>query len=165
MNLLAIDPGKQGLAFALFRGTTLVSGGVHALRGTLADQCEQAAAGARSIARAQPVQSLTATVEEMVHYPKPGMTTREQSAKIRDLLRLQAIGSAAAWASGAWAVTYRPPASWKGQISKSLCQERIAKRLSPEELARAQTIAKRYGARGHNLWDAIGLGLVELGRM
>ncbi len=53
------------------------------------------------------------------------------------------------------------PADWKGQVPKAVMIERIKKTLTPEETKRVVLA----GAKSHNIWDAVGIGLFHLGRL
>jgi hypothetical protein len=59
----------------------------------------------------------------------------------------------------------RYPADWKAQVDPDQLIERIKGFLTPRELHMAEGVCEIYGARGHNIWDSIGLGLFTLGRM
>lgn len=54
--------------------------------------------------------------------------------------------------------------TWKGSVDADVFVQRVLKALTPEELAR---VPRRPRAKDvdHNCADAIGLGLVQLGRM
>jgi hypothetical protein len=60
-------------------------------------------------------------------------------------------------------VTLYKPSQWKGQTPKAIHHERIKKLLSADELSRV-VLPKAKKTLGHNVWDAIGLGLFHLGR-
>ena len=83
--------------------------------------------------------------------------------RVNDLIKLayragwHARGFECAWDS----VVLVPPKKWKGSVDPDIMIERIKSKLSPGELARVSN----YGARTHNVWDAIGLGLWHLKRM
>lgn len=79
-----------------------------------------------------------------------------------DLLGLAAVdGALAAICLDYKVVTYLPR-EWKGQVPKDVMVERIKSRLTPEELTRVELPAKSLQ---HNVYDAIGLGLKDLGRL
>lgn len=48
------------------------------------------------------------------------------------------------------------PSQWKGSTPKAICRERIKRVLSEAEVARITGT--------HDAWDAVGIGLVALGR-
>ena len=155
MALIAIDPGRQGLAFACFRDGQFDYGFVEHLPEGLGPQREQARA-------VSPVTSAdTAVVEEMVYYPQRG--SAKASSQIAALLHLQTIGALAA--APARAISWCPARRWKGSLPKGVCRVRVRAALDKVELTRLEDNARSYGARGHNLWDAVGLGLYCLGRM
>ena len=154
--IVGIDPGENGLALALMRGPReFVAGAVVALNGrTLAERCYEArhAAGCFNLD-----QVYRCVVEEMIHYPKRGATTAEAARKAADLLHLQALG---AWTAAAFhpsEIVYRPAREWKGAIPDAAVKRRIQKRVTAESFEAIEACAARYGARAHNLWDAVGL--------
>lgn len=54
------------------------------------------------------------------------------------------------------------PKSWKGQTPKPIMVKRIQERLTEEE--RKHVELPRAQSLGHNVWDAVGIGLHHLGR-
>ena len=70
-----------------------------------------------------------------------------------DLLPLVAIGIALCARFGAGTRYF--PHEWKGQMKKEQTEERIRSRLSESELS----CVEATGHKGHNVWDAVGLGL------
>lgn len=56
------------------------------------------------------------------------------------------------------------PRTWKGNAPKDVTNRRTVAALSPEELSRVP-VRPRAKTPDHNLLDAIGLGLSELGRL
>jgi hypothetical protein len=52
------------------------------------------------------------------------------------------------------------PSEWKGQLDKEQTEQRARERLSKSEFASFVSV----GALDHNTWDAVALGLYELGR-
>jgi hypothetical protein len=52
------------------------------------------------------------------------------------------------------------PHTWKGSVKKAVMTARIPTHLTVEELPRVE----RVGAKDHNTWDAVGIGLWALGR-
>lgn len=54
------------------------------------------------------------------------------------------------------------PEQWKGQVDADIMTDRILFRLLPEELAVLEPCPKRFR---HNMIDAVGIGLHELGRL
>jgi len=68
-------------------------------------------------------------------------------------------------AGGAFETVF--PDEWKGSTSKTATEEYVVERrckqiLSPEELRRV--VLPKAKTKHHNVWDAVGLGLVALGR-
>lgn len=155
--LLAIDPGKEGLAVSLFEEGRYLRGAVFALpKGSLGAQCMQARYLVTQWLDGAFVSD--SVVEEMVYYPQAG--SAKVSSEIAALLRLQAVGAFVVRGNP----TYYPARTWKAQLPKEVCHERIAKILDAEELERLKADAARYGKKAHNLWDSVGIGLFHVGR-
>ncbi len=55
------------------------------------------------------------------------------------------------------------PREWKGQVPKDTMIERIKGKLSEEEYRRVDL--PRAKSLHHNIWDAVGIGLYQLGRL
>ncbi len=76
-----------------------------------------------------------------------------------DLLILTAIlGALSARFNGT--LTSYLPREWKGTLDPDICIERIQGRLTGEETSRVDLA----GAKSHNIWDAVGIGLHAVGR-
>ena len=74
------------------------------------------------------------------------------------------LAIAAGRMTGALGTFYVLPAAWKGQLPKKLQHERMMRALSPDE---RDVLASVKCAKHllHNVFDAVSLGLVELGRL
>lgn len=106
-------------------------------------------------------------IEEMRHYPGRD-TPQASAAKAADLLRLQAIGGIVAGrcVGPRGPVRYLPALEWKGQVPKEVTQHRVRRALNAEELERLDFALAEYPkGLGHNLYDAVGIGLSFLGRV
>ena len=86
----------------------------------------------------------------------------KQQANNDDLLEL--AGVVGAIVDRMWALTpniaYFRPSEWKGQLKKEQTTPRIIERLSVPE----QAAIEHVGAKDHNIYDAIGIGLYDIGR-
>lgn len=60
------------------------------------------------------------------------------------------------------ATTVYLPREWKGQVPKEIIEARAKGNLSASELSKVEVPAKSLA---HNVWDAVGLGLVYLTRL
>lgn len=159
MYLLAVDPGIRGCGVAMFhrdRKTMLRAGYV---RNTVTKGDDMAAV----IAMAKAVRVWTGQglyVDTVwVEWPRV-YTAAKSKGDPNDLLPLAAVGSAVCvlhWDAAGHRVY---PYEWKGQMSKEVCHARTLARMSKEELDRIETV----GAKDHNTYDAIGIGLHALGR-
>lgn len=139
--LLAIDPGADS-GWAIFRDDALTDcglGGVeYAAPGPLVNQV---------------------VIEHPVIYPGG------RSANPNDIVKV-------AISAGEWAGRYFPcpvryvkPRDWKGTIDADVCNKRVLAALSAEEgRVYARASEKVPARKRHNVIDAIGLGLFQLGR-
>lgn len=80
-----------------------------------------------------------------------------------DLISVALVVGGLTWLCGRSGiiVDYVHPHDWKGSVPKSVTKQRVLKRLSAEELKRVEWPGR---ALEHNVYDAIGIGLKELGR-
>ena len=56
------------------------------------------------------------------------------------------------------------PSVWKGQAKKDVIRRRIEKRLQASEMQVMAAVDRVTGAKAHNVWDAVGIGMWRLGR-
>ena len=56
------------------------------------------------------------------------------------------------------------PHEWKGQMPKEVCAARIRNRLNERELDTLDACLTKTGAKGHNVVDAVGIGLYAVDR-
>lgn len=93
---------------------------------------------------------------------------RAHATDPNDLLPLVGVGAAiGALFPDAKIVRYYPD-EWKGQLPKIAMNMRAMGRLSPAERARVDAEdpdPAKPKAKGHNVWDAVGIGLHHLGRL
>lgn len=97
-------------------------------------------------------------IEQMRVYPGP-----QQKGDQNDLIEVAAtVGAVCAGAY--WdqiRIVY--PREWKGTTPKKIFAERIKSRLSEAELADVQVLKNKK--QELDLWDAVGIGLFDLGRL
>jgi len=87
--------------------------------------------------------------------PRPG-----ELVVVEDILSLQAVGRALIKLLGRGAkVVQVSPSTWKGTLPKEVHRRRLAKILSPEELALMPEMDQ-----DHDTWDGVGLYLYGAGR-
>lgn len=142
-TLLAIDPGKTHYGVAYFYGDSLR---VALLVGR--DQLEMTGHGAARV-----------VIEKPQIYLK-------REIDVNDLVEVAlAAGEARQYfRAQSGAVDYVWPATWKGQTPKTVSHKRIKAELDAEEHKRVQ-LPRAAKTLGHNVWDAIGIGLWAVGRM
>lgn len=93
---------------------------------------------------------------------------RARSTDPNDLLPLVGVGAALAALMPDTRVITRYPDEWKGQMGKIPMNIRAMGRLSADERklveAKDPDPAKPHD-KGHNVWDAVGIGLHHVGRL
>lgn len=140
--LVAVDPGVHACALAWFDR----SGELYSVR-----------MATRPI---PPTGDLRCVCEiPQIYDPRAAKTVKRPS----DLID---VTVAAGRMTGAVRTEYVLPAQWKGQVPKAVHHKRVRATLMTDE----QVVSDAYldtikPALRHNIWDAIGLGLVVLGRM
>lgn len=167
-HLIAIDPGVNATAFAVF--TCAHAKLVYAGMSVRAKACHTLGSLAR-------VHSLTVAnlceefdvsrvvVEEMRHYPGGGKARHVKDAQAGDLLHLAFIGGALACAFGDAPIRTVPALEWKGSVPKEITQRRVLATLAADEreVLDGALIGFAKGLQ-HNIFDAVGIGLYSLGR-
>ncbi len=155
--LLAVDPGLRGCGVALFRGGRL-----------------EQAAYVDGLPHAQRAQAWTAMVGAVVDFvgaraldylaielPQVYVASRSKGDP-NDLIQLAAVVGGLCLAFEAAQQRVYLPAEWKGQAPKEVIHGRVDKRLNEDEAA---AISCRRKGLLHNVKDAVGIGLVFLGRL
>lgn len=165
-GLIAVDPGARGCGVASFEDGFLVAASY--VKAPAAPALKAAAAAA-AMARAVVEWSLGRDVGELaVEWPRVYATRlRRGESKVdpNDLLALAGVDAAVAGIFGGVPVHSYAPSEWKGQMPKDVCQARIRSRLTPAEEHFAEAGAAAAGPAGHNVWDAVGIGLHHTGRL
>lgn len=152
MRLLSIDPGLRNCGVACFENGKL----------SFARLVKSDKKNPMPMALADMVNALVkdvgkkfdaVVIEQPMIYPG-----RRGKARASDILNLTAVvGAICGEYRGCKVVTYKP-FQWKGQLPKKVCEFRVKKKLSKEELKKV----KLAGALSHNIWDSIGLGMYYL---
>ncbi len=138
MRLLAVDPGASS-GWALFAERTLVRAGV-----------------ARPVARFEGVRDIAIEIPQ--YYPD-----QKKDVPIQDLISLALIAGRWLGAHPDAAVRAYFPKDWKAQTPKAIGNQRTLGELSEAECA---VIEYPRDAKGRtDVLDAIGIGLVHLGRL
>lgn len=94
-------------------------------------------------------------------YPRGGELKKTDFIDPNDILDVACVGAAVASHYSKLLVESVFPADWKGQVPKQIMTERIKRKLSTEEHA----VVRSVGAKDHNTFDAVGIGLHYLGRL
>lgn len=147
VRLLAIDPGAC-TGWAWFQGGELLRAGV----------CN---ADERPTMNVQPWAPIDTPDLLIIEWPNAHETRNASPGKVQDLFRMCIRAGRLEERADALSVRYVMPSDWKGQILKEETMRRVLARLSTEEKARLPNLPK---TKAHNMFDAIGIGLFELGR-
>lgn len=162
--VLAVDPGIRGCGAALFAGGRLI-------------ECAYVASPCRGGERAAECATMASWVagsyngryrvsELAVEWPRvyaSRIRAGEAGADPNDLLALCGVNAALAALLAPAAASSYAPSEWKGQMKKGPSHLRVESRLGAEE--REVYEAGSLGCRGHNVRDAVGIGLHHLGRL
>lgn len=100
-------------------------------------------------------------VDVVVERPQVYVQSK-QKGDPNDLITVALMAGAAASNIAQGRVTACLPREWKGSVPKDAMVERIRRRLTPEEYARVDLPARSLR---HNVFDAVGIGLHQLGRL
>lgn len=148
IDLVSVDPGVKQIWVAAWGSGSLV--GAH---------CVPAGDGPGAIRTALgPVTGAKLVIEKPQIYQGQIRGT-DQNDLIDLAVRVGWVEAAVDWAE---IVEWRPN-RWKGQLPKPICNARTRKALTLDE-SRIYTGASVPRSKIHNLLDAIGIGLVYLGR-
>lgn len=156
MITAALDPGLRAAGLAIFRYQTLAVGTL--VRSPL-DKIRDGEAWA-AMGRAVAVELSGWTIDHFV--AEIPQVYRGFKADPDDLIQLAGVVGAVAHVVGAPRVTCYRPRQWKKSVPKDVFCARIESRLSLEEVSRIRACP---ASLRHNVIDAVGLGLVALGRL
>lgn len=158
--ILTIDPGLRGCGAALFYEKSLahafyvqnpiVRGGGYKAHANMARAVRLWADAATTDVR-----------KVIIEFPRIYPHAAQQKGDPNDLLELTGVGGAIAALFSKADIESRFPAEWKGQVPKDVMVKRIQNALDISEKASVRSV----GAKDHNTWDAVGIGLAYLGRL
>jgi hypothetical protein len=160
VSLLAVDPGIRGCGVAFF-----VDGRLHSaayVKNPLRSGNRAREAAAMAEAAHRWVALLD--VEELAVEWMQVYWGDEKDKDPNDLLALCGIGAALAAVTGAETTSYLVT-EWKRTLKKEPCHARIRLRLDPREKEVAAAAVRAAGSLGHNVLDAVGIGLHHLRRL
>lgn len=160
---IAIDPGKHGCGLAMFIDGLLVHAEyVSGLGGQRHPLLEPVAGVVKILESARDAGEIETVVIER---PKIYDATHQKGDQrdIADLL-IVAGGLACAASLVSRSVLFVEPSQWKGQTSTEIIEHRLQKHLSTEEHEKIEWPRARK-TLGHNVVDAVGIGLWHVGRM
>lgn len=164
--ILAVDPGIRGCGCALFTNEGRLFKAAYVVSGIEKVVNPVAAAVTMSIAVARWADDW-AVNQLAVEWPRV-YASRLRSGSMHgedpnDLLPLAAVDGAISSLFDVDTAFYAP-SDWKGQMTKEACLERINNRITGEEMHAVARAVIEAGAKVHNLWDAVGIGLFHVGR-
>lgn len=147
--VLAVDPGVKKAGWALFVNGVLRAGGTAIGRDAFSTSSEIV-----DVIEALHVLPDRVVIEKMRKYTGRGETHKDLD---RVEVMAKALGKAA---RTMWnAPTKRVyPSDWKGNVPKDVCQRRVERTLTHNELDSMHDF-------GHDAMDAVGVGLVAVGRL
>ncbi len=152
---LYVDPGQKCTGLSFFIGETLSA--VHAVR---AKSLEGACLGAAHFGATLTQWCPRKVVIELPQIYAAGV----QKADPNDIVALGAIAGAYAGVAGREGARWLRPAEWKGQTPKDIVHSRMVDVLTLEECKLFDGLKIPRGLV-NNVWDAVSMGLVDLGRM
>lgn len=141
-TVLAIDPGKRCIGWALFRDDVLAECGL--IRDPEFSSLQLPTAGKVVIERPQV-------------YPQ-----RVQKGDPNDLIDVALWAGACAVVAQGRTIEFVRPRQWKGTVPKDIHNARVAEKLN--DLEASMLAAVKPASLRHNVTDAIGIGLWVLGR-
>ena len=160
MTLVSVDPGVNATGLAVFEDEELV--GVRLLRaGSLRHMISVL------VNEEWPVQF---GYPETVIIEQPTVYRRGGKGDSKDLISVAIVAGAAAAAYGCESldqtIKFVEPRTWKGSVPKKVHNERILDKLRILELQYFNMcIDDVPSSLAHNMIDAVGIGLYDLGRM
>ena len=158
MIILAVDPGIRGCGAAVFQAERLLAAEYvrnPCIAGSIPDAILDMARAVVVWFWSVGLQAPDALVIEWPQIYRAGKMKGDQN----DLLPLVGVDLAIAAKLNVQTIAYRP-AEWKGQMTKDATQARVTARLDRVETNRI----RHAGAKDHNTYDAIGIGLHHIGR-
>ena len=160
--LFCVDPGLRGCGAALFREGHLwrasyVKNPTTEGRGYQAYATMGHAVWNWSVKtpRVEPI------TRQIIELPRIYPHAAQQKGDPNDLIDVACVGAAIAAMFGGVPTETVFPSDWKGQVPKEIMTERIKSKLSHTEMALVELV----GAKDHNTFDAVGIGLHHLGRL
>lgn len=160
--ILAVDPGIRGCGCATFDDGILTRAWYVVNPIAKGDDVETCLTMAGAVWRTTTGSAIPGVFTHVaIEWPR--VYTRDKSkGDPNDLLPLVAVGATVVVLLKATGVRYYPH-EWKGQLTKDACHARVRARLS---VAERETIEMpRAVGLGHNVLDAVGIGLHHVGRL
>jgi hypothetical protein len=161
-TILALDPGIRGCGVALFDGAVLAACAWVKNPVKKDDGPEAVFTMARAVEEWVAHQTTREGVQLVFEHPRI-YTVAKSVGDNNDLMPLVAVDYAVA-ARFPFGPVRVYPHEWKGQMPKEVCAARVRSRLDVEELKILDTALTKAGSKGHNISDAVGIGLFHVRR-
>lgn len=161
--ILALDPGIRGCGIALFSLDKRLIACDYVKNSYHTGNDANAVLG---MANAVLGQGLRDRVKQFVFEHPRIYTVSKSKGDNNDLLPLVGIAYAVASQLQGQAGLFRVfPHEWKGTMTKDVCHARTRTRLDTAELLVLDAALTEAGSMGHNVLDAVGIGLHHVGRL
>lgn len=171
-TVLAVDPGIRGCGAAVFQDGTLVEAYyVRSPCETGNRACEAAAAACAVKAAVSRRWEVSTLIVEWPRVYRFGQEGKKRGADPNDLLALCGIGTSLAalfspavvhsYSPAEWGATGKPKRARDPYPVELKCRARLT---FEGEISAAEAGTKAARALGHNVWDAIAIGLHHTGR-
>jgi hypothetical protein len=155
--LIAVDPGLVCTGLAVF-----VDGELRTVRGACTDPTKSLQERVLSIA--EDVQDAGCCAQRCVMEMPTIYPRAKGKGSGNDIVKLATVVGAVIAALPVSTMILVAPAAWKGQVPKRIHQPRILAKLRENESRIVRAVSREYGAKTHNIIDAIGIGLYALRR-
>lgn len=156
--MICIDPGLRGCGAALFHEQKLIE----ARYISNPEKTRRGPVAWRAMADAiMNTWGWMGPVTSDMYLEVPQVYGGPRAEDPNDLIDLAGVDGAIASRYASSNLNFFLPRQWKGQVPKDKMTQRIKEQLFDFELARV----KSAGAKDHNTYDAIGIGLFVLGRL
>lgn len=163
----ALDPGIRDCGIALLHGQTVQWGKL--VRNPMRSGNDYEACRFMAMAVCVYMPRLDVLVIEWPRVYTAGKQVKDgHGTDPNDLLPLVGVGAAVAALFPDAKIVRRYPDEWKMQVEKIAMNIRVCGRLTPEERKTVEANdpnPEKPHDKGHNIWDAVGLGLHHVGRL
>ncbi len=155
--IIAIDPSVRATGIAHFVNGAFLSARVLVNQGDVREAC--------TLVREHLARYASLVDALVIEVPRV-YTGAKSTGDANDLISISLVAGAAIGAvQASCAVHLRHPHQWKGQQPKGVVSARSRESLDENERDIFDALTRAYGAKAHNAFDAVGIGLHHLGRL